>query len=313
MIHQYYYDAQLRSYLLQFVAIFQGLQVKTGKGECDEEQFISVPCVIGNKDRVVAALFAGNTQNRMFSLPTMSVYLQNLAIADERRKVQAYVDQRVTMKTGGVFPDDLRVVKRAMPVPYNMTVELGIYASNTMQMHQILEQVLVLFNPDLQIQKSDAPFDWTKLVTIKLTDISNEENYPSGTTPRVIQWTLTFEMPIFLSLPMGVKDDLVRRVVIQIASAETMSVQEVDENGELIPFGSPLARLDFDTRPVPTLVESDCTYTGNTIPNNPTEGETWWRAALGKPLRWDGINWVEFSQYDPPPRGEEPFAPEQIP
>ena len=312
MIHQYYFDSQLRSYLLQFIAIFNGLQVQTGKGECDEQQFISVPCVIGNKDRVVAALFAGNTQNRMFSLPTMAVYLQNLAIADERRKVQAYVDQRVTMKAGGVFPDDLRVVKRAMPVPYNMTVELSLFASNQLQMHQILEQILVLFNPDLQIQRSDAPFDWTKLVSVKLTDITNEENYPSGTTPRVVQWTLTFEMPIFLSLPMGVKDDLVRRVIIQIAASDTMVVNEVDENGELIPFGTPIARLDFDTRPVPVLVEGDCTFTGNSVPANPNEGDTWWREALGKPLRWDGINWVEFSQYTPPARGEEPFPPIQV-
>lgn len=313
MIGQFYYEGQLRNYLLQFATIFSGLQVQTGLGECDEAQYITVPCVIGNKDRVVGALLAGNTQNRMFSLPLMSFYLQNLAVADERRKVQAYVDQRVTMKAGGVFPDDLTVVKRAMPVPYNMTVELAIYASNTMQMHQILEQILVLFNPDIQIQKSDAPFDFTKLISVKLTDITNEENYPSSTTPRVVQWTLQFEMPIFLTVPMGVKDDLVRRVIIQIADASTTPMNEVDANGELIPFGTPIARLDFDTRPVPVLTEADCTFTGNTIPVNPAENDTWWRAALNKPLRWDGVSWVEFSQYVPQPHGEVPFPPAQLP
>lgn len=248
MLNQYWYDEQLRSYLLQFCAIFQGLMVKTGKGECDEEQFITVPCVIGNKDRVVAALHAGNTHNRMFSLPTMSVYMTNLAMAPERRKVQAYVDQRVTMKAGGVFPDDLTVVKRAMPVPYNMSIELSIWASNTQQMHQILEQILVLFNPDIQIQKSDGPFDWTKLTKVELTDIANEENYPSSQDKRMIIWTLSFEMPIYLSVPMGVKDDLVRKIIIQIGSLDTMAVNEVDENGELTPFGTPIARFEIDSR-----------------------------------------------------------------
>lgn len=248
MIHNYWYDAQLRSYLLQFVAIFQGLMVKTGKGSCAEEQFITVPCVIGSKDRVVGALMAGNTDNRMFSLPAMSVYMTGLSIAPERRKVQAYVDHRVTMRQGGVFPEDLTVVKRAVPVPYNMSLELSIYASNVQQMHQILEQILVLFNPDIQIQKSDAPFDWTKITKVELTDINNEENYPSSQDKRMIVWTLSFEMPIFLSLPMGVKDDLVRKIVIQIASLDKMDVNEVDENGELIPFGTVLGVVEVTER-----------------------------------------------------------------
>ena len=89
MISNYFFDNQLRAYMLQFVSIFYGLKVQTGKGECDEPEFISVPVVIGHRDRVVAAINAGNTQNRVFSLPTMSVHLTGLAMAPERRKVQA--------------------------------------------------------------------------------------------------------------------------------------------------------------------------------------------------------------------------------
>lgn len=255
MINYYFYDAQLRSYILQFASIFSGLRVRTGKGACDEEQFISVPIVVGNKDRVVAAIMAGNTQNRVFSLPMLSAYMQNLSIAPERRKAPAYTDQRVTMPVGGVFPDDLTVVKRAMPVPYNMTMELSIYASNTQQLHQILEQILVLFNPDLQIQKSDGPFDWTKLTKVELTDISNEENYPSGTERRIINWTLTFEVPIFLSIPMGIKDDLVRKIIIQIGELGRLAINEVDEDGNILPFGDPIATIEITDRdpegPVP--------------------------------------------------------------
>lgn len=313
MISNYFYDGQLRAYMLQFVTIFQGLQVQTGRGECDEAQFISVPCVVGTKDRVVAAIFAGNTQNRVFSLPTMAVHLSSIEVASERRKVQAYVDQRVTLPVGGVFPDDLTVVKRAMPVPYNVSMELSIYASNTQQMHQILEQILVLFNPDLQIQKSDAPFDWTKLTKVELTDINNEENYPSATERRVNIWTLTFTMPIFLSIPMGVKDDLVRKVIIQIGTGDYSGVIEVGDNGNIQPFGPPIAKVEFDTRPQPVLTKYQCTYRTDDVPLSPQQEETWWRGALGKALRWNGTGWVQFDQYIPPPRGDEPFAPEHLP
>jgi hypothetical protein len=265
MISHYFYNEQLRQYLLQFVSIFYGLQVKTGKGECDEEQFITVPVVIGNRDRVVAALMAGNTTNRVFSLPTMAAYLSAIQMAPERRRAPGIVDQRVTMKTGGIFPDDLTVVKRAMPVPYNATIELSIYASNTQQMHQMLEQILVLFNPDLQIQKSDGPFDWTRITKVELTDISNEENYPSSTDRRMVVWTLTFEMPIYLSIPMGVKDDLVRKVIIQIASLGEMRINEVDASGNLTPFGEPIATYTYDS----TLPDAQLPPTQGLVPFEP--------------------------------------------
>ena len=245
MITNYFYEEQLRTYILQFCSIFYGLQVKTGKGECAEEQFISVPTVVGNRDRVVAAIMSGNTRNRAFSLPCMAAYMQNLEMAPERRKNPSFLDSRVTMRTGGIFPQDLTVVKRAMPVPYNMTMELSIYASNTQQIHQILEQILVLFNPDVQIQKSDGEFDWTKITKVELVGINNEENYPMGSDRRMIVWTLNFMVPIFLSIPAAVKDEVVRKIVIQIGDLGSMSLNEVDENGELQPFSDPYATTEI--------------------------------------------------------------------
>lgn len=234
--------------MLQFTAIFDGLKVQTGIGECGVTEFISVPIVIGNKDRVVSAIIAGNTQNRVFSLPTMAVHLSGISVADERRRSPGMIDQRVTLKTGGAFPDDLTVIKRAMPVPYNLTLELTLFASNTQQVHQLLEQILVLFNPDLQLQRSDAPFDWARITNVTLTDISNEENYPSGIDRRLLVWTLSFSLPIWLSIPLGIKDDLVRKVIIQIGDLGSMNINEVDENGDLQPFGTPLARVEITDR-----------------------------------------------------------------
>jgi len=296
VINHYHFDNQIRQYLLQFVSIFYGLQVKTGKGECDEEQMMAVPVVIGNKDRVVAAIMAGNTQNRVFSLPALSVHLSALALAPERRRAPGILDQRTHLKVGGVFPDDLTVVKRAMPVPYNATVELTMYAPNTQQRDQILEQILVLFNPDIQIQKSDGEFDWTRLTKVELTDIANEENYPSSTERRMIVWTLTFDIPIYLSIPLGVKNDLVRKIIIQIGSLDSMVVNEVDVDGQILPFGNPLAKVVYDTttNPLTVSVGSDSDASGTV---DPAEMYT-------TPTTLEQIR---------PPQGEEPFAPEPLP
>jgi hypothetical protein len=235
MIDSYFYEGQLRSYLVQFCNIFTGLRVQTGKGECDELEFITVPVVVGSRDRVVAAIQAGNVQNRPFSLPMMAATMTSLALAPSRKGV-GVVDKRVFLPQGGAYPQDLRVVTRVMPIPYIMGLELALYASNTQQLHQILEQLLCLFDPILQIQTSDAAFDWTKLTTIELTGINNEENYPPGGDRRVLVWSLNFEVPIYISTPVDVRDELVRKIIIQLGDLKGFTVNEFDDAGNLVPF-----------------------------------------------------------------------------
>lgn len=250
MVNNFWYDGQLRKYLVQFMAIFHGLHVKNGIGACGTETFTPVPVTAGFKDRVVAAIAAGNTQNRAFSLPIMSAHIQSISIADHRRKAPDLEDVRVVMPAGGVFPDDLRTVHRIMPVAYNATFELGIYASNTMQLHQILEQILVLFNPEMQLSVSNGPLDWTRLTSVKLTDISNEENYPIGADRRIVSWTLTFEVELWLGIPMAVRDEVIRQINIRLSELPSNpdDYGYTDENGLYYPFAKPFAEIKITER-----------------------------------------------------------------
>jgi hypothetical protein len=247
MISYYYYDGQLRKYLLQFCNIFTGLKVQTGNGECDVPEFMSVPIRIGSRDRVTAAIEAGNTQNKPISVPMMVANMTNLDMSPNRKGV-GVVDKKVYLPTGGVYPDDLRTAVRIMPIPYVMSVELALIASNTQQLHQILEQLLVLFDPMLQIQTSDGAFDWTKLTNVMLTSIANEENYPIGGDRRLITWALGFEMPIYLSTPLDIRDEVVRKISIRYGDLDGFKIDEFDEDGNLIPFEGKFAfgRTDID-------------------------------------------------------------------
>lgn len=235
-IRNYFYDKQLRSYLKQFAAIFTGLQVLTGKGETGEVETLHVPIIIGSRDRVVAAIAGGNTTNRIFPVPIMSAWMSGLELAPERRKGVGQERTKVFMPQHGVYPDDLRTVQRIMPIPYNMMTELSIYASNTDQLHQMVEQILILFDPMLQIQTNDKPFDWTRLTQVELQGINNEENYPAGTEKRTLIWSFNFVIPIWLSPPMAVKDELVRKIVITLGDMDGFNLQEVDEYGQPQPF-----------------------------------------------------------------------------
>lgn len=235
MITEYYHDNQLRTYLLQFCNIFTGLKVQTGKGECDEPEFMTVPVSIGSKDRVVAAIQAGNTQNKPFSVPLMVANMTNLDLSPNRKGVNV-IDRRTFLPTGGIYPDDLKTVARIMPIPYIMTAELGIYASNTYQLHQMLEQILMIFDPILQIQTSDSALDWTKIVSVELTGINNEENYPPGGDRRIQMWTLTFTMPIYIASPADIKAELVRKISIKIGDLDGFQINEFSADGSPQPF-----------------------------------------------------------------------------
>lgn len=235
MINTYFYEGQLRSYLLQFCHIFAGLQVQTGKGECDAE-FITVPISVGSRDRVVAAIAAGNTQNRPFSIPAMTANITGIELSPNR-KGTGIVDRRLHMPRGGVFPDDLKTLVRVMPIPYVLSLELSIYASNIQQRDQILEQILILFNPTLEIQTSDVAEDWTKLTTVELTGINNEENNPPGGDRRIIMWSLNFSMPIQISIPMDIRDELVKKIILTFGDLDKFTINEFDEDGNMIPFG----------------------------------------------------------------------------
>jgi len=248
----YYYDHQFRSYVLQFMAIFSGLQVRVAKratGEavpvtdCEgqvteepiiaEDRLISVPIHYGHADRVVAAILAENTQNKVLRLPVLSAYVSGLdfltnyqaGIGTERR--QAY------LPTQGLIPDDIKVVYQRRAFPFELTFDLNIYASNTDQHFQILEQILMVFDPMLQIQTSDGLFDMGQITHVALTSMSLDTNYPIGTDRRIIQSTLTFKMPVYLQSPADVRKNFIQKIYARVGAVSSTAGNSFDIIAEL--------------------------------------------------------------------------------
>jgi hypothetical protein len=93
-----------------------------------------------------------------------------------------------------------------MPSPYKLTVNVDIWSSNTDQKLQIMEQILMLFNPSLEIQTTDNYIDWTSLSVVYLNDITfSNRSIPIGVDSEIDIATLTFETPIYISPPVKVK------------------------------------------------------------------------------------------------------------
>lgn len=229
----YYYNNQLRKYVLQFCAIFSGLQVMVGKSATQDERLISVPIHYSTTDRVVAAIKAQNTQNTPLRLPVMAVWNNGLNLDMSRAKGTGGERRNTYTPLGGLVPDDMKVIHQRMPVPYMMDMELGIYCSNTDQECQILEQILPLFDPTLTIQTSDAPFDWTRLTHVELKNVNNETNFPVAGERRIIQKTIQFQIPIWLDIPADVRKDFIEKIFLRIGAVSTGSLTSEEIIAEL--------------------------------------------------------------------------------
>ncbi len=236
-ITSYYYNKQINKYILQFANIFAGICVKTGKNANGQTTDINVPIVYSSKDRTVASIGSSNTQNKLHTLPIMSCYLTGIELAPDRRKGVNVLDRRSFMPQGGVFPNDVSVIYRLMPIPYNFSFDLNIFTSNTDQAWQILEQLTMLFDPTLELQTSDKPMDWTKINSIELTGLQSEENIPSGTEKRMIIWTLSFIVSAWISAPADIKQNIIETIILRYGDLNKFTLYEYNDQGDPEPFG----------------------------------------------------------------------------
>ena len=210
---QFFYSGQIRRFLAQFIRIMSGFPVKFGRDEAGNELFRVVPVTYGDPSRQAAAILRGNSTNTLITVPQISCYISGMKYARERMQEPNFVKKvsvqmRKKDEEGNYTnqPGDRFTVERLMPVPYDLTVKADIWCSSTDQKMQLLEQILVLFNPSFEIQSTDNYLDWGSLSVIDLQDVVwSSRTVPAGGEEQIDVATLTFEMPIWLSTPAKVK------------------------------------------------------------------------------------------------------------
>lgn len=233
----FFYDKQIKRYILQFMAVFSNLHVEFAKKDDREPAIVPVHLTYGAKDRVVAHIYGEHTQNKPLRLPTMAANLTNVDLALDRMKGQTSVRRAPYLERGGLLPNDVRVAEQRMPVPYNLSMELAIFTSNLDEHFQILEQILPLFDPFLQLQTSEDALDWTKIHKLELVGINSELNYPSGPDRRVLTTSLAFSCQGWIALPAKIKDNAIHTIQMRVGAVNSIVngsddiLQQLDQAG----------------------------------------------------------------------------------
>lgn len=231
MSNDYFYDQQIRRYQLQFNRIFSTFKWKTGKNSSGFEEYRTVPCMVAPSSRHVAWLMRDGKENTTNTVPQFATYIEAVRMAPERRQNPEYVrssriSERKLDQVTGNYSGELGnqyTVDSYMPVPYDIIMKCELITSNVSQKHQLLEQILILFNPSLDLQTSQNPYDWTALTVVELTDIQ----WTSTTMP--IQddsndvTTMTFNVRAMLNPPSKVKrQTIIKEIITNIGEMNDM-------------------------------------------------------------------------------------------
>jgi len=228
-LQQFFYDEQIRRFLLQFTRIFSNFQVEYGRDSSGAPTYTRIPVRYGDASKQASVIMADNSANKMPNSPLMTFYITSLDYARDRMQDPTFVDKKTfrqrswddTTQTYEATQGNAFTVERLMPVPYNLTINLDIWTTNTTMKLQILEQVLTLFNPSLEIQSTDNYIDWTSLSVVELSGTNwSSRSIPQGTEANIDISTLTFNLPIWITPPARVtKMGVIHKIIGSVFDA----------------------------------------------------------------------------------------------
>lgn len=282
----FFYDKQVRRWLNQIIAIFSNFDVEYGKDANGNTVLLRVPVRYGDPSRMAAAIIASNSENAQNTVPMMTVHITSLKYDKERIQNPTFVDKKHIRErkynevdnTYSIYQGNALTVERIMPVPYEMTVALDIWTSNTEQKLQLLEQIVPLFNPDLELQSTDNYLDWSSLSHIIIEDTNwSSRSIPVGTDDQIDIATLTFRIPIWMSLPAKVKKlGVIQTIVASMYDAKGDLNEDIIATSNLIknrmyitPMGYNLLLLNGQATLIPAGGPVDRSTDPESNPNDP--------------------------------------------
>lgn len=229
---EYFFAGQLRSYRIQIIRAFSNFSVSVGTNDDGTPRLKRVPCRYGDSSRIAETIITGNSENKMPTAPFISVYVNNVELAPERRAAPSLVStvnvaertydegQQKYLNTQG----NRYTVQRYMPVPFTLRVNVDFWTTNLNQKEELFEQTQVLFNGMVDIQTSNNPLDWTLFSTIEPQGITwTSRNLPIGTENPIDVMTVEYKVPVWINPPALVTySKMIEQIVTNIMRAHTI-------------------------------------------------------------------------------------------
>ena len=287
---QFFYDNQVRRFLIQFAKIFSNWQVTKGKDPAGNQILVRVPVMYGDSSRQASTIIANNSASNLPSAPLITFYITGLEYDQKRTQDPTFIDKvQVRQRSYNAETQSYETVQgqaftieRLMPVPYTLRVSVDFWTTNYNQKLELVEQLGTLFNPSLEIQSTDNFIDWTSLSVVYqdgLTFSSRVIPQGSGNPIDVLSWK--FYMPIWISNAAKLKKmGVIEKIIASIFKGTALSdIQDEDlllgTRQKITPYGYKLLLIGNSLQLLPA---NEAFYPSNEsldLPANPNTSLYW--------------------------------------
>jgi len=291
---QFFYDNQIRRFLLQFAKIFSNWYVTKGKDPNGNDILVRVPVQYGDASRMAQTIIANNSASNLPSAPIITYYITGLEY-DQRRTQEPFFVDKINVRQRAYNNEteayettqgQAFTVERLMPVPYTLRLQVDFWTTNYNQKLELIEQLGTLFNPALEIQSTDNFVDWTSLTVVYQDGLTfSSRSIPVGTGNPIDVLSWKFYMPIWISTSSKLKKmGVINKIIASIYKGKALQdIQDEDlllgTRQKITPYGYKLLLVGNRLQLLPA---NEAFYPPNTDLNDPTPPNTnlYWSSLL---------------------------------
>ena len=291
---QFFYDNQIRRFLLQFAKIFSNWYVTKGKDPNGNDILVRVPVQYGDASRMAQTIIANNSASNLPTAPIITYYITGLEY-DQRRTQEPFFVDKINVRqraynneteTYEQTQGQAFTVERLMPVPYTLRLQVDFWTTNYNQKLELIEQLGTLFNPALEIQSTDNFVDWTSLTVVYQDGLTfSSRSIPVGTGNPIDVLSWKFYMPIWISTSSKLKKmGVINKIIASIYKGKALQdIQDEDlllgTRQKITPYGYKLLLVGNRLQLLPA---NEAFYPPNTDLNDPTPPNTnlYWSSLL---------------------------------
>ena len=286
----FFYDNQVRRFLVQFAKIFSNWEVTRGKDPNGNDILVRVPIMYGDSSRQASTIIANNSASNLPSAPLITYYITAIEYNQKWTQDPTFVDkinvrqraydqetQSFQTTQGQAF-----TVERLMPVPYTLRVNVDFWTTNYQQKLEIFEQLATLFNPALEIQSTDNFIDWTSLSAVFQDGLTfSSRSIPVGTNNPIDVMTWKFYMPIWISTSSKLKKmGVIEKIIASIYKGSALQDVQDDDlllgtRQKITPYGYKVLLLGNKLQLLPANEAFNPSNTALSLPDSPNTNLYW--------------------------------------
>ena len=286
----FFYDNQVRRFLIQFGKIFSNWYVTKGKDPAGNDILVRVPVMYGDSSRQASTIIANNSASNLPSAPLITYYITGLEYDQKRTQDPTFIDKiQVRQRSYNAETQQYETVQgqaftveRLMPVPYTLRMSVDLWTTNYNQKLELIEQLGTLFNPSLEIQSTDNFIDWTSLSVVYQDGLTfSSRTIPQGTGNPIDVLSWKFYMPIWISNAAKLKKmGVIEKIIASIFSGKALDDIQNDDlllgtRQKITPYGYKLLLIGNSLQLLPANQDFYPDNENLDLPPNPNTSLYW--------------------------------------